>query len=294
MEQKNQAADTAEAVSIPCADGRKLAGSLFAAARPRGAVLVAAGLGIPRRFYAAYAADLAQRGFTALSFDYRGCGESIGSDAQDGGVRYADWGAQDIQAGLVFLRQRCPGLPLLHVGHSAGGQLLGLAPDSERLACAVMVAATAPHISQYQARARRRIWLLWHVLVPLLGAGRVRFPMHRAGLSTMDVPAGAVRQWAAFGRSRRYLFNPRHGLDTARYRRLALPLLSLEFTDDTAFAPAPAVDALLAELPNITLTRRRWAPADGGVSAIGHLGFFKPALRDTLWAQVAEWMLERV
>jgi predicted alpha/beta hydrolase len=32
-------------------------------------------------------------------------------------------------------------------------------------------------------------------------------------------------------------------------------------------------------------------PADAGARAIGHLGFFREALRDTLWRETAGWVL---
>ena len=31
-------------------------------------------------------------------------------------------------------------------------------------------------------------------------------------------------------------------------------------------------------------------PADTGVSRIGHMGFFRPEHRDTLWRGAAEWI----
>jgi predicted alpha/beta hydrolase len=32
------------------------------------------------------------------------------------------------------------------------------------------------------------------------------------------------------------------------------------------------------------------APAEAGVSKIGHFGFFRPDHRDTLWREAAEWL----
>jgi predicted alpha/beta hydrolase len=32
------------------------------------------------------------------------------------------------------------------------------------------------------------------------------------------------------------------------------------------------------------------APADAGATRIGHLGFFRPEHRDTLWRGAAEWL----
>ena len=58
-------------------DGVKLAATYFDATPPfRGALLLNGGTGIPRQFYAPFASHLAGRGFTVLSYDYRGIGGS--------------------------------------------------------------------------------------------------------------------------------------------------------------------------------------------------------------------------
>ncbi|MGH8528804.1 MAG: alpha/beta hydrolase family protein [Nevskiales bacterium] len=278
-------------VEIPCADGRMLPATVHGAVPPWAVVVIAAGLGIPRRFYDKFAAYLSQRGITALTFDYRGVGEGQGSTAEDAAVDMEQWGRLDIDAVLDWSLRSFPGVPLFHAGHSAGGQLVGLAAAAEKLTGLVLVAANAPHASQWRGKARLRILVLWYLLAPLLAAGRARFPMRRLGLSSVDVPAGVIRQWARWGRSQGYLFNSAHGHDTARYRQLRSPALVLEFTDDADFAPPAAVDALLAQMPNLQLTRRRIAPQEASVKSIGHLGFFRDALRDTLWRDAADWIL---
>ena len=34
----------------------------------------------------------------------------------------------------------------------------------------------------------------------------------------------------------------------------------------------------------------RVTPAEAGVAKIGHFGFFRPDVRDTLWAAAAHWL----
>lgn len=277
-------------IKILCSDGRQLPGTLFLPPEPIAATTIGSGLGIPRRFYAAFAQFLSEHGIAVITFDYRGVSQAEGSDAEDRKVRFEDWGRLDIDAALVWMKGRFPDIPLFHIGHSAGGNLLGLAENSERLDGLILVASNAPHRSHWHGRTRIGLWWLWHVIAPTLAFGRARFPLKKLGLSSVDVPSGVIRQWAAWGRTMRYLFNPAHGMDASRYLRLNLPALVLEFTDDTTFAPPPAVDALLREMPNLQIDRRTFSPADGQVKHIGHLGFFRTELRDTLWIKVSDWI----
>jgi len=280
----------AEIVTLRCADGRGLPARLHVpAGRPVAAASLAPALGVPRRYYDAFGAALAEAGIATLTYDYRGIADAEGSDDEDRGITMADWGRLDVAAALEWLQAQFPELPRFHIGHSCGTQLMGLAPAAENLAGLVLVASSAPNARQWRGPGRYAIVFLWRVLIPLLALGRVRFPARRLGFSSVDAPASVLRQWAKWGLSPRYLFSPEHGLDTSRFGRLGMPALVFEFTDD-AFAPPATVDALLAEMPRLEVTRRRIAPREVGADRIGHLGFFHRSRRDTLWAQTAEWM----
>ncbi|MGA2556127.1 MAG: alpha/beta fold hydrolase [Verrucomicrobiota bacterium] len=66
-----------------------------------------------------WARYLAQRGFQALRFDYRGCGESTGDTEKQS---LTGW-IEDMRACIAFLRSQTPGLPLVLHGLGFGGLL---------------------------------------------------------------------------------------------------------------------------------------------------------------------------
>jgi predicted alpha/beta hydrolase len=110
--------------------------------------------------------------------------------------------------------------------------------------------------------------------------------MRRIGI---NAPNNILREWAKWARTPGYLFNPAHRLDTSRYGALKLPVLAYGFDDDT-FATAASIDALLTHFPGCTVSRHQVAPRDLGVPQIGHFGFFKPAMQDTLWRDTVKWL----
>src|SRR5262245_61374764 len=67
-------------IAVPAEDGRRLAASLFVplggAAATAPLTIIAGGTGITRRYYARFAAYLADRGRPTLTFDYRDTGGS--------------------------------------------------------------------------------------------------------------------------------------------------------------------------------------------------------------------------
>lgn len=272
-----------------CDDGVDILATWHApASAPIAALVVAPGMGIPRRYYARFAADLAARGIATLAFDYRGIGPGASALADPKGTSFQDWGRRDLHAALGEAFGRYPGLPVFHCGHSAGAQLVGLTPHAEKLAGLVFVAGPRPHASQDRGAYRVFSTLWWYVIVPLGSLGRW-FPARRLGFSSVDVPAGVTAEWGRWARAPRYLFSPRFGIDTARYPRLGQPLLAWSFSDDR-YAPRASIEALLSEFPAAQVTRRHLRPQDVGARGIGHLGFFREAFRDTLWRETADWI----
>jgi predicted alpha/beta hydrolase len=270
---------------IRCDDGIELAASRFNGG-DRAAMLIAPALGVPRRFYDRYAQYFAAHGFDVLSIDYRGIGESAGSE-RGSSLRLADSGQLDLDAALRWLWEHSPAAKRVYVGHSLGAQLPGLTPQSEALAAMVAIGGSCPDPRLYPLLPRLRMELLWRVLVPVLGRGRNRFPARRIGFSSIDIPTGPIRDWARWGLSPGYLFDPQHGLDTTRYARLNLPLLAYSFADDD-YAVRAAVDALLAHYPAAQIERRHIGrPAKG---QIGHFGYFHPRMHDSLWADTLRWL----
>lgn len=203
-------------------------------------------------------------------------------------MRMEDWGRLDLDTILQWTRDEIKPEKLFLIGHSAGGQLVGLAKHSETLSGMIFVACQSGYWKHF-TKIKRRLWLFWNLVIPVLSKGRDYFPARLLGLSTVDLPSGVALQWASWCRSPDYLFDGSHLIDTQRYPKLSMPILAYSFSDDK-FAPHRAVEALLAKYPECQITRRRIWPVDVRYPHIGHLGFFKGHMHDTLWRETAEWL----
>ena len=129
----------AQDTSIAARDGYQLAATVFTpTATPFRAVLINSATAVPRKIYRAFATYLAEQGCTVLTYDYRGIGGSRPASLRGFRVRMRDWAALDVAGAVDHMRAVWPKLPLAVVGHSFGGQAVGLAPNNQRhLACAV-------------------------------------------------------------------------------------------------------------------------------------------------------------
>ena len=130
--------------TIAARDGYALAATVFAPQDPpRGAVLINSATAVPRKIYRGFATYLAQQGFTVLAYDYRGTGGSRPASLRGFDVRMRDWAALDVAAAITHMRAVWPKLPLAVVGHSFGGQAVGLVPNNTEISRVLLVASQA-------------------------------------------------------------------------------------------------------------------------------------------------------
>jgi predicted alpha/beta hydrolase len=279
-----------EPVRISCDDGFDLAGRFYrsAATRPsRGAVLVSGATGVPQGFYSAFAAHLASRGFPTLTYDYRGVGSSRPGSLRGFDARMQDWARRDASAALAWLRQR-EARPLFLVGHSLGGQLVGLVRGHEELRAILSVATSTGTWWEMSGSYRIFCAFVWYILAPL-GLGLAGYlPARRLGLGE-DLPAGVAREWSRWCRSADYFGRHLPPEDLQAMRDVRQPWRSIAFTDDP-IANRTTVPALLSFYPNASLDSRFVAPHEIGASRIGHLGFFSRRRGDRLWPLAVEFL----
>lgn len=167
---------TERELSFSAEDGFVLKGSLFSPESPKAAVLLAPATGIRRRFYKKFATHLAQMGFGVLSFDNRGIGDSKMRPVHEESASLIDWGSLDMPAALEALKAAFPKLPTYLIGHSAGGQLVGLMPNAQDLSGFLTVASSSGSLRKmkplYQLKARFFLQMLLPLTVKLQGVGR--------------------------------------------------------------------------------------------------------------------------
>lgn len=266
---------------LECADGYALRYSYFPAEERKAVVVFTSAIGISHKYYHALARYLCGEGFDCLCFDYRGTGEQDAPLPEQAGPE--QWGSLDIEA--VLQKALSFDVPVHVVGHSVGGQVLGLAPSAQRLASVVLVASSAPYWRRMQGLDRWKILFLGHILVPLLARTRKLFPIAAIGLGNIKMPSVFMARWAAWMRQEDYLLAPKFKLDRQAYGQIKCPILSLGFTDDK-LAPQQNIQHLADFFSSATLTLEMLSPESFGLPQIGHNGLFKKHSEKTLWPKI--------
>jgi predicted alpha/beta hydrolase len=243
-------------------------------------VLIHGAMAVPQRYYGAYSEFLAAQGLMAISYDYRGVGDSRPMALSGFEATARGWAELDARAAIGFARRLASSRPVFSVGHSFGGQITGLIDEARQVDAAVVVGAQLGYYRMFSPAMQARMLGAFGVLLPLV-SGVWGYAPGRLGLGE-DLPSGVAEEWAKWCLSPGYLRD--HVEDaSARFARFDRPTLFYSFTDDE-YAPKPTVDTLVWALSSAPLIHRRFAASDLGARSVGHFGFFR-APRQDLWRE---------
>lgn len=277
-----------EPVVFRTADGIDLHGKVYAPqGHHRRAVLVSGGLGIPQRFYAPFASWLAQRGHLVLTFDLRGMGASRSPEHRRS-LRSLDadmltWARQDFPAAVRTLLDKTGGESAALIGHSLGVHHAAMtdADTQARIDTVVSVAAGSGYWRDWAAPSRRLAPLMLHLAAPVLTPLFGYFPgkvLRMVG----DLPGPAMRQWARWCRHPGFAWGAEPDLIQPSLQSARFRIEAFSFTDDDAMTEN-CTRKLLDAMPRAQSNLHVIEPQALGLSAIGHVGAFRPQASHALW-----------
>jgi predicted alpha/beta hydrolase len=159
--------------------------------------------------------------------------------------------------------------------------------NNTEVARALLIAAQAGYWKLMATPERYRVYAMMNFLgLPLT---RVLGYAPGWGGVGMDLPRGVFEQWTKWVMSPRYLFDDSSLTTLPNFANYKGAMRALCLTDDP-WATRPAVELLCSGFTSIKPEILSIAPADANTTKIGHLGFFRPEHRGTLWRGTAEWL----
>ncbi|GAB4395218.1 MAG: alpha/beta fold hydrolase [Microscillaceae bacterium] len=272
-------------------DGFVLSATVYAPEQSKGPViLLNPANAVKENYYADFANYLAKLGYWVYTYAYRGFGKGKPAKMRGFQASMRDWIFQDYATVLGYIAKNHPESRKIVVGHSFGGQIIPLLPESETIDLGIMVAAQTGAWRAWEGKGRRMMWTLAHVLLPTTTAVWGYVPA-RWGLGE-DLPKGVAQEWAQWIKSPNYYFD---FLPEARTRceNFRMPVLAWSFADDD-YAPLAPVKAYLNHFRQAPIEHRHLHPADIAEKKIGHFGFFRKNHQDKLWKESVEWISKQL
>ena len=272
-----------ENIEIICSDNYILSGRFYPAksAQIFTPVLICPATGIMKWFYHNFAEWLAMQGHPVLVFDFRGIGDSLHGKLKDSKASIQDWGQLDIPAAIDTLIEKTGVDRISLLGHSAGGQLLGITPNYQKVKNVVAVSGSTGHVKGLSGKTKILGPIMFNVIFPLSriikGYGTTKF----IGMGE-DLPKDVAKQWAQFCSKPGYVVNAiGKTIHEDFHEKISIPITALWSADDEIATEANVKD-LLRLYPNAQTNMIKLIPSEYGHKAIGHMNMFKKSHKN-MW-----------
>ncbi len=274
---------------ITTTDGFQLAASEYRPQHCNGiGVIINGATGVIRKYYQAFASYLCEQGFTVLTYEFRGIGNSKGRTEESPEPSMLHWGQRDMEAVLTFFSQRHPELQIKGVGHSIGGQLLGIVPDNNRYTSFLNIASQHIYWKNWPLRDRPLTILFFFAVLPLFYKLTGGLPSWVLGAEYL--PKQVARDWSRFGRKKAYIANERGRPLRQGFSDYTGSMMFYAMADDRRFAPPSCVRELAKLFHNADSEVKVLHPRDYDMKAIDHFGFFKKDMNRQIWQESAQWL----
>ena len=249
---------------------------------------MAAGVGLRQERYSEYATYLADKGWTVLTFDYRGIGESHISPELQVSCNLRDWGKLDLAACIDWADAFAEAQRIVVIAHSVGGQVFAFAPNHRKVEAMIAICSQKGYWKFWCGWRRISLMGLWYLL-PVLVSVFGYLPLRRLGRGA-DIPNGIAREWGRWGRCKAFVDDRGKSLNHV-FSRVRSRVLAISFSDDNFYAPKRAVEALNELYRNSDHSHWHLNPKELNCTYIGHSGFFVYSDKlQPLWENIDCWL----
>jgi len=276
-------------LTITTQDATPIAASVFTPAQAiKGGVIINSATGVSRRYYQSFANFLCEQGYMVISYDYRGIGDSKTLPARDPSQTMMAWGEQDFNAVIAWAKENHGQLPWHCIGHSVGGQLVGLAELSHTLTSVYAVAAQNGNWRNWDLWKKPKLILSWYVLIPVLS--RVLGFLPGALFGGEALPEKVALEWARWCKNSQFICNEQGQAVRPYFAKIITKMQFVHLQDDHDFAPLKAVKQLHDFFLNADKSIVSIHPAEYGQTQVGHFGYFNKRNKDGLWSHATQWL----
>lgn len=264
-------------ISVKTADNVTLNGTHLAANNPKATVLLNPGTATKTTYYLPFAEFLVSQGFDVVVWNYRGFCESKTSQLKGCSYQYSDIGRFDMPAMIDKAKSINPTLPLYCVGHSAGGQQIGLAANYQKLDALVAVAVSAGYFGYMPTGYRIKANFFFRLFSPITGALFKYVPAKKMNFME-DLPVGFTREWSAWCREKQLFFsNKFYGKSIAEgtYKNFDIPTYVFTADDDEICTEQNVHNFWRNVTSKHPIAFKRYQSAQLPAKKVGHFGYFR-------------------
>lgn len=274
-------------------DGFNLSVKIF---EPENAIgkllLINSATGVKQQVYFSFAKYMSQNGFTVITYDYSGIGESKPKNMKNFKSSMRVWGTRDFKTITEFIKKKYPQEEKFCLGHSVGALILGMNADSAIFRKFVFVATQDAYMGNLKFNIAVTALFGFGIALPITTTLFGYFPAHWFGLGE-TLPKGVAYDW------RTLILHPK---STSRLyeknivdfsKNLTQNTLILHAEDDPWVTEKGMKNLLKNVYPNLQKNFREIKISESEKKEIGHINFFR-SFNKKLWKIVLNYLQKKV
>lgn len=243
-------------------------------------VLINSATGVKQHVYFSFAKYFAEKGFTVITYDYRGIGLSKPEKMKGFEASMRIWGSEDYKALTQYIRTRFPAYEKYCLGHSVGALILGMNEDSKMFEEFVFVGTQNAFVGNLKWKTKIEAYLGFGIAQPLTTQLLGYFPSEWFGLGE-SLPKNCAYDWRTLILNKKSTNGLLEKIDD--YSKDLTQKVFVIRAEDDAWLTEKGVKSLLNDTyPNLKPTYRLVRISESEKREIGHVNFFR-SYNKKLW-----------
>lgn len=243
-------------------------------------LLINSATGVRQQVYFSFARYFSGKGFTVITYDYRGIGLSKPENLKGFKASMRSWGSEDYKAVTEYIKVNFKEYRKYCLGHSVGALIIGMNKDSEIFEKFIFVGTQNAFVGNLKRRTKMEAYMGFGIVQPLMTAFLGYFPAHWFGLGE-SLPKNCASDW------RTLILNKKSTgallEKTGDYSKSLSQEVFVIRAEDDAWLTEKGVKSLLNDTyPYLKPVYRLIKASESEKGEIGHINFFR-SYNNKLW-----------
>lgn len=244
-------------------------------------LLINSATGVKQQIYFSFAKYFAEKGFTVITYDYRGIGESKPTKMRGFNASMRIWGIIDFKTITDFIQNEYPDYTQFCLGHSVGALILGMNDSSKNFEKFIFVGTQDAYIGNLTFTVAGTALLGFGIALPAMTHFFGYFPAHRFGLGE-SLPKGVAFDWQTLILNKKSTSKLYEKIGENISKELSQKTFIIHAEDDTWVTQKGMKNLLKNVYPNLKTTYREIKISESEKEEIGHVNFFR-SYNKKLW-----------
>ncbi|AZA51906.1 serine aminopeptidase domain-containing protein [Chryseobacterium sp. G0201] len=253
-------------------------------------LLINSATGVKQHIYFSFAQFFSEKGFTVITYDYRGIGLSKPKNMKGFKASMRIWGSEDYKTLTQYIKTQFSDYEKYCLGHSVGALILGMNKDSEMFKEFIFVGTQNAFVGHLKFRTKIEAYLGFGIAQPVTTTLLGYFPANWFGLGE-SLPKNCAYDWRTLILNKKSTNGLLEKIDDFS-KNLTQKVFVIRAEDDVWLTEKGVKSLLNDTYPNLKPTYRLVRVSESEKGEIGHVNFFR-SFNKKLWDIILNELIDQ-